>query len=461
MPEGDPLIWQLLLLLLLILISGFFSCAEISIISLNKNKLEKKAGSGDRQAKRILSLTGHPSKFLATIQIGSIIAGFLASAFAASSITGRLGLWFVSLKTTIPAGTLATISMVIITIILSFVQMVLGELVPRRVGMKKADTLAYAISGAILFISRIFAPVVWLLTKSTNGLLRVLRINPEADTHAVTEEEIRLMIDVGNAKGTIKSGEKEILHNVFEFDNKSAGEVMTHRRDTVMLRLDDPDEEWEKIIIENGHSFYPVYGKNPDNITGVLKSRDYFCLADRRRETVMAGAVKPAQFVPTSVRTDVLFRRMKKNRNHFAVILDEYGGMMGVVSMKDLLEELVGDLDDDSSGPPEQPLIVKTDMGQDNQTGTDTWTISGAVSLDRVARELELSLPVEQYDTFAGFVFSLLGRIPEDGCHQVDSESLTELEEWGLKIKILDVRERRLEKALVTKPQNITEEAKE
>ena len=436
---ADSLVLQLLLLLLLILISGFFSCAEISLISINKNRLEKEAASGlknprGRQAKRILSLLGQPSRFLATLQIGSILAGFLASAFAARSITGRLSLWFITLGSGISAETLAVASMVLITFILSFFQLLLGELLPRRLAMKKAESIAYPVSGIILFFSRVFSPPVWLLTKSTNGLLRILGISPEADIYSVTEEEIRLMIDLGNAKGTIKYREKEILHNVFEFDNKNAGEVMTHRRDSVLLRLEDSCEDWEKTIVENKHSFFPVCGKNPDDIAGVLSSRDYFCLTDRSRENVMSKAVSPAQFVPNSVRTDKLFGRMKKSRNHFAVVLDEHGGMMGIVTMKDLLEELVGDLD------PEEPLIVKSG----GKNGSESWTVSGAVSLDKLARELEVPLPVERYDTFGGFVFSLLGRVPEDGCRE-------ELEEAGLKIKILEVRERRLEKALVSR----------
>ena len=202
-----------------------------------------------------------------------------------------------------------------------------------------------------------------------------------------------------------------------------------------MLRLEESDEDWEKTIIENKHSFIPVCDKNPDDIVGVLNSREYFCLKDHSRETVMAQAVAPAQFVPTSVRTDKLFTRMKKNRNHFSVVLDEHGGMMGIVTMKDLLEELVGDLEDDTSIPPEQPLIKKI--------SPEVWIINGAVSLDKAARELNVALPVERYDTFAGFVFSLLGQVPEDG-------STMELEEHGLKIKILEVRDHRLEKALVT-----------
>ena len=448
MNNGDPLLWHLLLLFFLILVSGFFSCAEISLISLDKNKLEKKSLAGSRQAKRIISLTGRPSEFLATVQVGSILAGFLASAIAASHISGNLSLWFLSLGIRIPPGTLAAVSLVIITVILTFFQIVFGELVPKRLAMKKADTLAFPISGFILVVSRIFAPLVWLLTKSTNGILWLMGISPEADTHAVTEEEIRLLIDVGSARGTINEGEKEILHNVFELNKRTAGEVMTHRRDTVLLRTEDSDDEWEKIITENDYSFFPVCGKSADDIAGVLNARDYLCLRDRRRENALAQALSHAQLVPTSVRTDVLFGRMKKNRNHFAVVLDEHGGMMGIVTMKDLLEELVGSLDDDSSTPPEQPLITKLS----GNTGTAAWMINGALSLDKAARELGVALPVERYDTFGGFVFSLLGRIPEDGSHK--TEDLPELEANGLKIKILEIREHRLEKALVSVTEN-------
>jgi putative hemolysin len=228
--------------------------------------------------------------------------------------------------------------------------------------------------------------------------------------------------------------------DLFEFGSKTAGEVMTHRRDAVLLRLEDTDKEWEKKITGNRYSFFPVCGKNSDDIIGVLKSRDYFCLQDRRKETVIFNAVSPAQFVPDSVRTDKLFERMKKNRNHFAIVLDEYGGMMGIVTMKDLLEELVGSLDDDSTSPGEQPLIIKSDA----EAGMETWIVNGSVSLYKVAKELGITLPVERYDTFAGFVFSLLGRVPEDGSRE-------ELRFQGLNIEILDVRDHRLEKAQVTR----------
>jgi len=435
MGSEDPLIWRLLLLLLLIFINAFFTCAELALISLNKNKLEKLSTSGHRQAKRILVLTGQPAKFIASVQVVITLASLLSSAFAADGFSPGLTQWLIGTGVPISSATLSNISLVSITIVLSFLTIVLGELLPKRIALKKADSLAFAVSGLVFFVSRIFAPVVWILTKTTNGILRIIGINPESDAAVVTEEEIRLLIDVGSAKGTIEEGEKELLHNVFEFGDKSAGEIMTHRRDAILLWLEDTDEEWEKLIKENKHRYFPVCGETQDDIIGVLSSRDYFCLTDRSRGNVMANAVNPAQLIPTSVKINILFKRMKKSRNHYAVVLDEHGGLMGVITMTDLLEELVGNLDDDSTLPEEQPLIRKT--------GNKTWTLSGAISLDKAADELGIPLPVERYETFAGFVFSLLGEVPEDGFQ-------TELEAEGLKIKILEVKERRLEKALVT-----------
>ena len=460
MNNGDPLLWQLLLLFILISINPFFTCAEIALISINKNKLEKMSSlgpktKGSRQAKRILFLTRQPAKFIATVQVVITLAGFLSSAIAASSFTQRLARWFASFGTPIPINTLSTISLISITIILSYFTLVLGELLPKRIALKKADTLAFAISGIVMFASRVFAPAVWLLTKSTNGLLRLIGINPEADAHAVTEEDIRLMIDIGSAGGVIKKIEKDILHKVFEFDNKTAGEVMTHRRDVIFFSLDDDEHEWERIISENQHNNYPVCDKSPDNIKGILKTRNYFLLKEKTREALL-NILEPAYFVPLSVRTSKLFWQMKKSRNHFAVTVDEYGSMMGIITMKDLLEELVGNLDDDSSQPLEKPLIEIVDA-EDPGKG---WYINGAAPLELVARELDCTLPLAQYDTFAGFVFSLLGHIPGDGYRKKsEREEIEYVEEDGeeqrpgsrLSIEILEVKERRLEKALVKK----------
>lgn len=434
MTNGDPLLWQLLLQFCLIMVNAVFACAEIALISINDNKLEKLAAAGDKKAKRLLALTKQPAKFLATIQVGITLAGFLGSAFAADNFSEKLCAWLISMGVKIPAATMNILSVVIITIILSFFTLVLGELVPKRIAMKKADSLAFAMSALIVFISKAFAPVVWLLTKSTNGILRILRIDPNTEDTKITEEEIRMMIDMGSARGTINPSEKEIIHNVFEFDDRNAGEIMTHRRYVTLLNLEDNDKEWQKTIIENRHSFYPVCNKNPDDIAGVLRSDSYLRLKSRDRKTVLARAVRPAQFVPITVKADVLFRNMKKNRNHFAVVLDEYGSMNGIVTMNDLLEELVGDLEDDNAAPPDKPLIESIRPGE--------WQINGAASLDKVAQETGLTLPVDQYDTFSGFVFSLLGQIPADG-------QTAEVEGDGLRIRVLEIHEHRLEKALV------------
>jgi putative hemolysin len=434
MTNSDPLLWPLVFLAILTALNAIFSTSEIVLASLNKNRMEKLANAGNRKARRILNLTNQPAKFIATVQVGITLVGYLASAFAANAFSQRVIYLFVSMGVPLPHATMSIISLIIIAMMLTYVTLVF-ELLPKRLALRKPEPFAFAFSGFVLLFSRLCAPAVWLLTKTTNGLLRLMRINPDSESHIVTEEEIRLMIDAGSARGTIKAGEKEILHNVFELSNKTAAEIMTHRRDSVLLWLEDDDETWEQTIIENGHSFFPVCGENEDDIAGVLKARDYLSLKDRCRNTVMAQAVSPAQLVPTSVRTNILFARMKKNRNHFAVVLDEYGSLMGVITMRDVLEELVGSLDSNYLSPPENPLIEKV--------GANLWNINdGTISLDKIARELDITLPVERFDTFAGFVFDLLDRIPEDGFQ-------AELEAEGVKIKIIEVRERRLEKAQI------------
>jgi putative hemolysin len=434
MDDNDPIVWQLLLQFCLIMVNAVFACAEIALISISTTKLEKMSAAGDKRAKRLLTLTRQPAKFLATIQVGITLAGFLGSAFAADNFSEKITYWAAARGVPIPAATVHTISVVIITIILSFFTLVLGELVPKRIAMKKADTLALAMSGLILVISRIFAPVVWLLTRSSNGILRLLRIDPETEDSGITEEEIRLMIDAGSAHGTINASEKEIIHNVFEFDDISAAEIMTHRRYVTFLDLQDSDDEWEKIIRENRHNFYPICDGDPDHITGVLSAGDYFRLARRDRRSVLARAVRQPQLVPATVKADNLFRNMKKRRSHFALVIDEYGSMLGIVTLNDLLELLVGDFDYNIT-TAERPAI--------ENLGDGSWRINGAASLDRVARETGRSLPVDQHDTFAGYVFSVLGQVPPDG-------EQSEVEDCGLKIRIIRIKDRRLEEALVT-----------
>ena len=435
MTESDPLVGQLLLQLSLILLNAVFACAEIAVISINDNKLERMAAEGDRRAARLLALTKQPARFLATIQVGITLAGFLGSAFAADNFSARLVNWLISSGVTVSPSALRTISVIFITIVLSYFTLILGELVPKRLAMQQAERLGLAMSGLVYFISRLFGPLVWFLTASTNALLRLLGVDPNASDSEVTEEDIRMMVDVGSEKGAIDVAEKDFIQNVFEFDDKTAHDIMKHRTDLTLLWVEEDDETWARIIRESRHSIYPVCDETTDDVVGVLHTKDYFRLNGRDRAQVMREAVRPVQFVPETVRADVLFRNMKNTRNHFAVVLDEYGGMSGIVTMNDLLEELVGNLEDDCTAPVERPLIEKT--------GASTWEIGGAASLDDVVRALNVRLPLDEYDTFAGMVFGLLGVVPEDG-------QTPELDAFGLHIEVLEVRDHRLEKARVS-----------
>ena len=434
MSEGESMLWPLLLQLGLILTNAVFACAEIAIISINDNKLAKLTAAGDKRAKRLTRLTSQPARFLATIQVGITLAGFLASAFAANNFSDRLANWLVNQGVKAKLSTLDTISVIAITFVLSYFTLVLGELVPKRVAMKYSEKLALGLSGLVQFVSSIFSPIVWLLTVSTNGLLQLVGVDPHAADDDITEEEIRMMVDRGSEKGAINHTEKEMIQNVFEFDDKNAEDVMIHRTDVVVLWLDETPEQWEKTILESRYSIYPVCDETTDNIVGVLKAKDFFRIKDKTRENILENAVKPAYFVPETVRTDVLFRNMKQSRNHFAVVLDEYGGMSGIITLKDLLEELVGDLEDDDTLPKQQPLIERVD--------SRTWKVQGVAPLELVSEQIGVKLPEDEYDTFAGLVFGLLGYIPDDG-------STPELEEFGLVIKVTEIKDHQLEKAIV------------
>ena len=432
--NDNALIWQLLLQLILIALNAVFACAEIAVISFNDAKLEKLAEQGDKRAVRLSKLTSQPARFLATIQVAITLAGFLGSAFAADNFSDLLTENLSGLGLPIAKSTLNTISVIIITIILSYFTLIFGELVPKRIAMKKAESMALGISGTVSFISKLFAPIVWLLTVSTNALLRLFGIDPNSEDDEVTEEEIRMMVDVGSEKGVIDEEEKEIIQNVFEFDDTTAGEIATHRTDIALLWTDETMEQWAETIHDARHSRYPVCDESVDNVVGVLNAKDYFRLDDKSRENVMANAVKPAYFVPEGVKADILFRRMKQRKSQFAVVLDEHGGMNGIITINDLVEQLVGELDDVEDDDKTVQEIVKTDSG--------TWKILGSAGLEDVARALDVTLPVDEYETFGGFVFGYLGTIPADG-------SRLEIDACGLHIKVLEIREHRMERALV------------
>ena len=442
--DGD-IAGSIILQIVLIAINAIFACVEIAVVSVNDTKLEKMVSDGNKKAMRLQKLTSQPSRFLATIQVAITLSGFLGSAFAADNFSEPLVAWLVSIGTPIPEKTLDTIAVVLITLILSYVTLIFGELVPKRVAMQKTESIALGLSGMITAVSKIFAPLVWLLTASTNGVLRLLGIDPNQQEEQVTEEEIRMMVDAGSEKGAIDCEEKELIQNVFEFNDISVDEVCTHRTDVTLLWMDESIEKWDETIHKTRYSYYPVCGEDVDDIIGILDAKDYFRLKEKNHEILMREAINPPYFVLETVKASVLFQNMKKSGNYFAVVLDEYGGMEGIITVRDLIEELVGDLSDEEEANRPQEI---------EQISEDTWKIVGTTELDDVMDALGVELPVDEYDTFGGYIFGELGTVPDEG-------SQFELKTKDLIIKVVKVKEHRVENTVVKKIEHPQEEEEE
>lgn len=442
---GSSIAFLLLIQVVLIALNAIFASAEIAVLTVNEAKLERMAEQGNKRAGRLFRLTREPAKFLATIQVAITLSGFLGSAFAADNFSDPLVDLILGLGVNIPRSTLDVIAVVLITLILSYITLIFGELVPKRIAMKRSEQIAMGISGIVSGISVAFKPLVWLLSVSTNLVLRLCGIDPNEAEDQVSEEEIRMMVDAGSEKGTIDHQEKEFIQNVFEFNDIMVGNISTHRTDVVVLWLEDTDEVWEKTIHESRHTLYPVCDGSPDKIVGILNAKDYFRLSDKSRQSVMDQAVHPAYFVPETIKADLLFRNMKKTRNTMAVVMDEYGGMVGIITIYDLIEELVGDLGDepDDPGDPE-PYIEKLDSG--------LWKLVGNVPLKDIHEATGLELCSEDYDTFTGFVFDALGTIPDNGEQDID------LELKGMKIHISRILDHQVDLATIAVPQEAEDE---
>ena len=432
----DPIGSHLLLQFVLILINAFFAATEIAVISINENKVRKQAEEGDKKAAMMLRLAESPSDFLSTIQVAITLGGFLASAFAASNIASRItNSLLAGGFTLLSEQALGTVSMIVVTVILSYFTLVLGELTPKRIAMQNPEKVARLSSRVIIVVQQIFKPVVWLLSVSTNGLLRLMRINPNADKTTVTEEEIRLMVDIGGEKGAIQEDEREMIENIFEFNNITAEYVMVHRMDVVAIHIEDTFEEILNTIRESGLSRFPVYDEDIDDIIGILNTRDFLMNTHEQQPKTMRELLRPAYLIPETVQADVLFRDMQQQKVHMAIVVDEYGGMSGIVTMEDLIEEIVGNIYDEFD-PAEENDIV--------QVGDNLWRCDGSVELETLAEELNVQLPLdEEYDTLGGMVFSCFNTIPEDG-------STPEVDIHGLHIQVEAITDHRLETALVS-----------
>lgn len=393
---------QILVLILLITLNAFFASAEMAFVSLNDAKIEKEAKGGNKKAKQIHKMLQEPSKFLATIQIGITLAGFLSSAFASESFADELA---PILNNLIPIGlaTWNTISIVLITIILSYFTLVFGELVPKRFAMKNCEKVAYASVGVIKAISLVTAPFVRFLTFSTNFVSKLFGVSAQ-DEETVTEEEIRMMVDVGEEKGAIEETEIELINNVFEFNDKVVSEVMIHRTEIFAVDIKNNISDVLNQIDDVKYSRIPVYDESIDDIKGVLYTKDLIKVLKKQKDVKVKTIMRDAYFVSENKPIDDLFRELQKSKMQMAIVLDEYGGTSGIITMEDIIEELVGNIFDEYDD-------VELDY---EKIDDNTFIINGNVSIHDAKKILEVNIPEGDYDTLSGYLIEELGRIPED-----------------------------------------------
>lgn len=437
---------QIFILILLIGLNAFFAASEIAFISLNDAKIDKQAKEGNRKAKQIQKMLKTPSKFLATIQIGITLAGFLSSAFASDAFAQDLAPVLYSWIPAISLNLWKTISIILITVILSFFTLVFGELVPKRLAMKNYEKISFATIGIIRTISILTAPFVKLLTMVTNGISKMFGVS-ETDEETVTEEEIRMMVDQGEEKGAIEEEEKELINNVFEFNDITVSEIMTHRTDIFAIDIHTTPSELLELISEEEyrHSRIPVYDETIDEIKGILYIKDI--LKNMNKKTFkIKTTMKEAYFVPQNKLINELFKELQKNKKQMAIIVDEYGGTAGLITMEDILEELVGDIYDEYDEIEEE--FEKIDE--------NTYILSGSMTIYDVNKLLNTKIPEGDYDTLSGYLQEEMGRIPED-------EELPIIETKEVTFKIEEYEDKRIVKvkACKNKIENISKEEEE
>ncbi len=432
----DGLPGQLILQAVLIFFNAIFASAEIAVISLNDLALKQAAEQGNKKAVKLVRLTEQPSRFLATIQIGITLAGFLGSAFAADNFSEHLVALLKSAGIGLSESILKTISVILITILLSFFTLLLGELVPKRIAMKKSESLAMALAGFIYFISIIARPVVSFLTFSTNLIVRLFGINPNDNQERVTEEEILMMVGAGTESGAIDQQEKAMIENIFAFDDIIAADIMIHRTDVNILWKSDSLEEWERSFQNSNHSRMPVCDEDVDDVIGIMYLKDFYTAVRKGITDVseLCTLLRPAYFVPETVKIDLLFRNMQRSKNHFAVVVDDHGGVSGIITMSDILGEIVGDIGES----PEDGSLDIVPLGENK------WRVRGVTPLEDIEM-IPFGDLADDYDTVGGLALGLLGELPEEG------DEVPELEVNRLKLQVTEIRGRRVEWVEITK----------
>lgn len=447
--DADPgsIILKVVLLFILTLLNAFFAMSEIAIISLNDTKIDKLAEEGHKKAKQVKKLTENSSNFLSTIQIGVTLAGFLTSATAAQSFATLLtdALAKTAVANVIPLGIISGVSTVLITLVTSYFSLVLGELAPKKIAMQKPEKVSFAVVPVLLFVSKVTKPFVKILSVSTNAVVRLFGLDPNADEEEVTEEEIRMMVDVGQEKGVIEDVQKEMINNIFEFDDIDVADIMTHRTDMACVDEEDSLAETIKLSMEEGYSRIPVYEEDPDNVVGIVYIKDLLkYIGSALPKTLkLKDVMRKAYYVPESKRCGALFAEMTEKHIQMAIVVDEYGGTAGLVTLEDIVEAIVGNIQDEYDNEDEE-------ISKINET---TFTIDGVTDLEEVEEQLGIQFPEDDYDTLGGFIISQLGFLPQDG-------DMNAVEFENIRFTVLNVEERRIGKVkveILPKPETETE----
>lgn len=427
---------QILLQLVFILLNAFFAGSEIAFLSLNAVKLAKQADGGDKTAGKLLALVENPNRFLSAIQVAITLSGFLGAAFGTENFSGYLTDFLTGLGLPLPAGALSVVSMVVVTIVISFFSIAFGEMVPKRIAMQRPEAWARAALGVMHGISVVFAPMMALLGVTTNGTLRLFGLKTEAEDAAASEEDIRLMVENSGEQGTIAQEEQQWIENVFDFGDLTASDVMTPEPEVEAIALTQDPEEILHTIRRTGLSRYPVYRENVNDVCGILNARDFLLNRQQEKPQPLQALLRPAYFVPENVHADRLFRDMQANKHHLAVVVDEYGGTAGIVTMEDLLEEIVGNIYDEFDPEEPQPIL---------EVAPGVWQVEGSLRAEDLADILQIELPPDaDYETVGGMVMSCLHAIPQDGARFT-------VETNGLRIAVEDVRDRKIVRARIEK----------
>jgi putative hemolysin len=430
---------RIFILVGLILLNAFFALSEIAIITLNDKKIKKLGNSGHKGALKVLKLLSGSNDFLATIQVGITLSGFLTSASASKSFSEPLGKLLASFIG-VPQNILEGIATFVVTAVLSYFSLVFGELIPKKIAIQNAENISFKVVGILLIFSKIFGPFIWLLSSSTNFLMRCFGMNPDFGEQTVTEEEILMMIDAGEEKGLIEGKAKNMINKIFEFDNTNVDEIMTHRIEIIGISIDTTLDEAIKKAVENGYSRIPVFQDDMDKIIGILYVKDLLKFVNNKipANLTVKSIVRKAMFVPDTKKCDELFAEFTSSKTQIAVVVDEYGGTNGIITMEDLVESILGNVQDEYDN--EEENIQKTDE--------NVFTVDGSTPIDELEYTMKIKMPPGEYDTISGFLSERLGKIPKPG----EKNSVVNFK--NVKFTVLEATNQRILKVKIERVEN-------